>query len=965
MNRVRNLLSQLKPVHWVIALVIGIAILAPLTPHLLLFIIKHAAENQGYTLSYREADLSPFKGKLEYRDLEIHTGKQMLFGCGHCLVEIDISEAFGERYVVRQALISSARLVYTALPESQAQETGEIPYWQIDQLTISQLDLVGLPKLDGQTVRVQELTLDNLNRDSKLPGTTKADIRVGSSQLAIGGKLVTTHAIDFESVEISLKQYDVRLIPATYRISKFENSGVIDLDAKLSWATREGDRRRLHISDLDIRIHDGSMKEGSSGIHSMNGRLHGTGQVTINTAQLPETLVYEEIAIQGGLSLSGKLTAATVKDRDLQINNMQMDLKTKMDLGSINNIHISGNFDIPSLDYAQSENMNVSGGLSWNGDTHIQQGASGMQTTFQGALNANLAINPDPKQEIPQIKLDKLKYEGEGSVQMMTDKPTEIHLNGESRLASVMMSKLTGKSTRVPGIEISDLVYKGETSVAVSDDGTPGINLKGDGKASMLLVQHLPDQPGLQVKIEAPDIRQLSVNTTPLSLHAGNIDIDRILLTGETAENNLPITGISLDALDYGSDRLAANKLSVDHVAIDIQKTSEGNYLVVPKPLISATPADQAAGSKPQEPATRIFIKTVTIGKDSHIQFSDYSVKPAFKTRLVLSSAQVNQLAVNEQKPTEFKARGVLGERGTFTLEGNIETNEKSFDLEAASKLSGLSLKQYSPYTSKLIGYQMDKGHLDLDINTTIKQEQLGGNNKLKVTGLKVTSVNNEAQKAFDQSLGLSLHSAISMLEDKKGHIDLTVPLGGDINNPDFGMGDVISKALGKGIKGGLLITLQPLGLAVLAVDALSGLGGIPLGEASFEPGSAVINSVAAERLSLLAEKMKEKPGMQLKACALALENELPPGSSLAKPEAGKPDVENAKVSRQPSDPEFTRKLASERLQAVQKFLSEHQINEDRLVTCAPEVVKSEGNTPSVRLILADSQAGTPGTPEK
>ena len=167
MNRVRNLLSQLKPVHWVIALVIGIAILAPLTPHLLLFIIKHAAENQGYTLSYREADLSPFKGKLEYRDLEIHTGKQMLFGCGHCLVEIDISEAFGERYVVRQALISSARLVYTALPESQAQETGEIPYWQIDQLTISQLDLVGLPKLDGQTVRVQELTLDNLNRDTK------------------------------------------------------------------------------------------------------------------------------------------------------------------------------------------------------------------------------------------------------------------------------------------------------------------------------------------------------------------------------------------------------------------------------------------------------------------------------------------------------------------------------------------------------------------------------------------------------------------------------------------------------------------------------------------------------------------------------------------------------------------------------------------------------------------------------
>jgi hypothetical protein len=375
--------------------------------------------------------------------------------------------------------------------------------------------------------------------------------------------------------------------------------------------------------------------------------------------------------------------------------------------------------------------------------------------------------------------------------------------------------------------------------------------------------------------------------------------------------------------------------------------------------------SDEPASDKPREPVTRIFIKTVTIGKDSHIQFSDYSVQPAFKTRLVLSSAQLNQLAVNEQKPTAFNAKGILGERGTFTLEGNVETGENSFDLQAASKLSGLSLKQYSPYTSKLIGYRMDKGYLDLDVNTTIKQEKLGGNTKLKMTGLKVTSMNNKAQETFDKSLGLSLHSAISMLEDKKGHIDLSVPIGGDINNPDFGMGDVISKALEKGIKGGLLITLQPIGLAVLAVDALSGLGGIPLGEVSFEPGSAVINSVAAERLSLLAEKMKEKPGMQLKACAQALESEFPPGSRLIKPEAGKSDTENAKQSSQPADPEFTGKLASERLQRVEKFLSEHQIHQDRLVACSPEVVKADGNTPSVKLILADSKAVPSGSTEK
>jgi hypothetical protein len=905
-------LRRIKPIHGFILFILIVLAAIPLTPTLIGVVIKHAAENQGFHVSYSKADLSPMKGKLEYWQLEISTNEQTLFQCEHCMVRFDVGEAFAERYVIREAELASARFFYAALPKGLGEPPTAIPYWQIERLSAEQFELTGLPKLEKKKTTIHKLEIENLSSNSTQAGIIRSDIGINQARLNLTANIVTSPAIDFETIDLSLKNFNPDLIPDEYQPESTDIAGIIDARAKLHWANNEKKRRKLRIKDLSVRIGDAAVTQAGNKIHSVNSQLNGSGEIAFGQDYIPDKITYK-----GKASFSGVMQNETSGDSNIMIENTLLDFQTGIELTEdLTNIQTSGSLDAPSLGFNLSEGLDINGSLSWDGKAQVQiaSGERAPVNVLEGTLTTSLNIKTGSTQTSPLIALRQLSFTGSGS--------------------------LSGDTPETQLIEI-----------------------KGDTKSETVEISQLPGNPELKIQLESPDIRQFALNLSPLTIHLDSAVADKVTLAGGSTEGILPISGISLDTLDYQPEKLKIKTASLDHIAIDVQKNSEGKYSLNPDALLASTETDQAISDEDKSASTSIIIDSITIGKNSTVTFSDYSVEPEFKTRLVMNSATVNQLSINGQQPTTFQAEGTLGERGTFVLEGDLLNGAETTDVEVASKLTGLSLDQYSQYTGELIGYKMDKGYMDLEIDTSIKERKLGGNTKLLITGLDVSSLKNETQKTFDKSLGLALPSAISMLEDKKGHIDLNVPIGGDIDNPDFGLGDVISKALGKGLKSGLLLSLQPLGLAVLAVDAIASLGGIPLGEVNFETGSAVINSVAAERLKLVAEKMKEKPGMSLKACAVALENELPPGSIKKKTKEGQTQGEAKQATAAPIDPEFTKKLVTDRRQAVHDFILEQKIDESRFVECEPQVIKADGNKPAVMLIVTDSATDDSAAP--
>jgi hypothetical protein len=104
-------------------------------------------------------------------------------------------------------------------------------------------------------------------------------------------------------------------------------------------------------------------------------------------------------------------------------------------------------------------------------------------------------------------------------------------------------------------------------------------------------------------------------------------------------------------------------------------------------------------------------------------------------------------------------------------------------------------------------------------------------------------------------SLPLSL--AVALLTDSEGVIDVDLPVSGDINDPQFRLGGVLTKAI-LGLIG--RVVTSPFRL----LGKLVGVDSEDFGTLSFAPGSAAISPPDREKLVKLATAMRQRPHLAL-----------------------------------------------------------------------------------------------------
>jgi hypothetical protein len=102
----------------------------------------------------------------------------------------------------------------------------------------------------------------------------------------------------------------------------------------------------------------------------------------------------------------------------------------------------------------------------------------------------------------------------------------------------------------------------------------------------------------------------------------------------------------------------------------------------------------------------------------------------------------------------------------------------------------------------------------------------------------------------------LPVQLAVALLKDRNGVIDINLPIGGSLDDPQFSVGGVIVRVIVN------LITK-----AVTAPFALLGKlfgGGEELSFIEFDPGRAEIAAAAESRLKSLASALNDRPGLKL-----------------------------------------------------------------------------------------------------
>ncbi len=275
----------------------------------------------------------------------------------------------------------------------------------------------------------------------------------------------------------------------------------------------------------------------------------------------------------------------------------------------------------------------------------------------------------------------------------------------------------------------------------------------------------------------------------------------------------------------------------------------DASAAVPPPPVVANASATTSVSTPaPVKKETPVHIDKIIL-QHGNVYFSDQFIKPNYRANLTGLAGQIGPL--HPGKKGKIDIQGMVAKTAPLEIRGTTDPFSSELSLDLTAKVKNIDLPPFSPYSGKYIGYEIEKGKLSADVNYQIDKGVLSGDNKIFLDqftlGEKIES---------EEAVSLPLNLAISILKNRRGEIDIHLPLKGSIDDPQFNLADIIFTAFTNLITKAITSPFALLG-SVLG-------GGEELSEIAFVPGFAEIDAEAEKRLQALAEVLDDRPALEL-----------------------------------------------------------------------------------------------------
>ncbi|MCI0483834.1 MAG: DUF748 domain-containing protein [candidate division NC10 bacterium] len=285
----------------------------------------------------------------------------------------------------------------------------------------------------------------------------------------------------------------------------------------------------------------------------------------------------------------------------------------------------------------------------------------------------------------------------------------------------------------------------------------------------------------------------------------------RSLLTGEVRVRSITVVKPYLSAL----------------------RTREGKLLVVPS-LLERPAKPQAPGAAaPGAPAQAVAISRITL-RDGAVELFDATVaKPPLKIRLEQVQASVEDVvAPTLTGKSPFSISGVIkgvkqDGRGTASGWADVATKDSSVKLE----LRSVDLVAFQPYLAKAGDVRLDKGALDLNLDSQVRQNHLRAPGRAVISDLQFAP----GGGPLGTFMGVPQGAVVTYLKDKSNKIDVPFVIEGDINNPRFSLNEFFATRVAEAVAGTLGVSFKELpqrleGVGLKALEETGKTGKAPEG---------------------------------------------------------------------------------------------------------------------------------------
>ncbi len=330
-------------------------------------------------------------------------------------------------------------------------------------------------------------------------------------------------------------------------------------------------------------------------------------------------------------------------------------------------------------------------------------------------------------------------------------------------------------------------------------------------------------------------------NIAPLSLHIKEIVLSDYLANIQiTPEGQVNLTSITATETAKEADK-------------DTQKESkEGKAEPLKKEAVVI-----AKEAPPSEPPLDIQVDSLTL-QGGTVSFTDRHLPSTFSTTMYELGGRITGLASDEQMQADVDLRGQLENHSPLTVSGKINPLSRELSADLTLSFKDIDLTPMTPYSGTYLGYVINKGKLNLDLNYKIQHQKIRAKNNVMIDQFTFGDT-----VESDQATSLPVAFAIALLKDSNDEIHLDIPISGDLNDPSFSIGGVIFTVLTN-----LLIKAATSPFSLLS--SMLGGGNEDFSSITFASGLSVINTEQLKKLGELAEMLAKRPSLTLEISAFA-----------------------------------------------------------------------------------------------
>ncbi|GAA6134706.1 hypothetical protein NBRC116188_14950 [Oceaniserpentilla sp. 4NH20-0058] len=382
----------------------------------------------------------------------------------------------------------------------------------------------------------------------------------------------------------------------------------------------------------------------------------------------------------------------------------------------------------------------------------------------------------------------------------------------------------------------------------------------------------------------------------------GNIqllDIDTLILNNKVLLDSVSFNGVNIDPATQNIDILEISKLNVNDHKLYLDKyiinklkvdgrniSSEENVFdglrikvemdEHDKPMLLAKKTeiihnDDLEVDDKKDIAEPINFHVTKIRKsnkqESNLIFINDNLSPKVNIKSDIKDLVIENIT-NKNESTSVYLNISFDEYSKLEL--NSILNLQKMNSETNLNITEFNLLMLNGYLEKMLGYHASQGLLNFDLKLNVKEDKLSGNAKVVVLNSKMEPSDADTVERVSKKISMPIETALSLLKDDKNNIILDIPIKGDIQDPDFGLNDLIAilskRALKEAATSYLLQSFFPYTLVIDIVD-YAGLNPFTI---KLEPIELVHDQLTKDQLvyiEKISKILQQKTELQLYVC--------------------------------------------------------------------------------------------------